>query len=47
MIIRVDEKPVPLIDDARERILPENPGDILKKDGSLWIPGSCQKAGIH
>ena len=31
-VICIDEKPVPLIGDTRERILPKNPGDILKKD---------------
>ena len=30
-VICVDEKPVALIGDTRDRILPEKPGDILKK----------------
>jgi hypothetical protein len=39
-VICVDEKPVPLIGDSRERILPEKPGDILKKDYEYERNGS-------
>jgi transposase len=31
-VVCMDEKPVPLIEDTRDRILPEKAGDILKKD---------------
>lgn len=39
-IVCVDEKPVALIGDTRERILPEKPGDILKKDYEYERNGS-------
>lgn len=39
-IVCLDEKPVPLISDARERIMPEKPGDILKKDYEYKRNGS-------
>lgn len=39
-VICIDEKPVPLIGDTRERILPKNPGDILKKDYEYERNGS-------
>ena len=31
-VVCVDEKPVALVGDTRDRILPKNPGDVLKKD---------------
>jgi transposase len=39
-VVCVDEKPVALIGDTRERIFPENPGDILKKDYEYERNGS-------
>ena len=39
-VICMDEKPVPLIDDVRDRILPTQPGDILKKDYEYERNGS-------
>jgi hypothetical protein len=39
-VVCVDEKPVPLIEDARDRILPKGPGDILKKDYEYERNGS-------
>lgn len=39
-VICLDEKPVPLIKDARERILPQGPGEILKKDYEYERGGS-------
>lgn len=39
-VICVDEKPVALISDTRERISPKNPGDILKKDYEYKRNGS-------
>lgn len=39
-VICMDEKPVALIGDTRERILPSNPGDILKKDYEYERNGS-------
>jgi len=39
-VVCVDEKPVPLIGDTRDRILPENPGDVLKKDYEYERNGS-------
>lgn len=39
-VICIDEKPVPLIGDTRNRILPNNPGDILKKDYEYKRNGS-------
>ena len=39
-VICTDEKPVALIGDTRERILPEKPGDILKKDYEYKRDGS-------
>ena len=39
-VVCIDEKPVPLIGDTRERILPENPGDMLKKDYEYERNGS-------
>ena len=39
-VLCLDEKPVPLISDARERIHPEGPGDILKKDYEYRRNGS-------
>ncbi len=39
-VICVDEKPVALIGDTRDRILPKKPGDILKKDYEYKRNGS-------
>lgn len=39
-VICMDEKPVPLIGDTRDRILPNKPGDILKKDYEYERNGS-------
>jgi transposase len=39
-VVCLDEKPVPLISDARERIYPEGPGEILKKDYEYARNGS-------
>lgn len=39
-VVCVDEKPVPLIGDTRERILPTNSGDVLKKDYEYERNGS-------
>mgnify|MGYP003435091119 CR=1 FL=1 len=39
-VICVDEKPVPLISDARERITPKGSGEILKKDYEYRRNGS-------
>jgi transposase len=39
-VICMDEKPVPLISDIRDRILPNQPGDILKKDYEYERDGS-------
>jgi transposase len=39
-VICIDEKPVPLISDIRDRILPDQPGDILKKDYEYARNGS-------
>lgn len=39
-VICVDEKPVALIGDTRERILPSEPGDVLKKDYEYERNGS-------
>lgn len=39
-VVCVDEKPVALIGDTRERILPKNSGDILKKDYEYVRDGS-------
>lgn len=39
-VICVDEKPVPLISDTRDRILPKNSGEILKKDYEYERNGS-------
>lgn len=53
-VICIDEKPVPLIGDARERIKPGNSGDILKKDYEYVRNGSVNvfcgvepKSGIY
>jgi transposase len=53
-VICIDEKPVPLIGETRERILPKNPGDILKKDYEYERNGSVNvfcavepKAGVY
>lgn len=53
-VVCVDEKPVPLISDTRERIIPENPGEILKKDYEYERNGSANvfcavepKAGVY
>ena len=40
-VICVDEKPVALISDGRERIMPEGPGEILKKDYEYVRGGSA------
>lgn len=39
-VICIDEKPVALISDARDRIMPEKAGDILKKDYEYKRNGS-------
>lgn len=39
-VVCVDEKPVPLISDSRERIKPAGPGEILKKDYEYVRDGS-------
>ena len=39
-VICIDEKPVPLISDKRDRIFPNQPGDILKKDYEYERNGS-------
>ncbi len=39
-VVCMDEKPVALIGDTRERILPEDPGEILKKDYEYKRDGS-------
>src|ERR1700728_2193244 len=39
-VVCLDEKPVPLISDTRERILPEGPGEVLKKDYEYARNGS-------
>lgn len=39
-VVCVDEKPVALIGDTRDRILPKNPGDVLKKDYEYKRNGS-------
>jgi transposase len=39
-VVCMDEKPVALISDTRNRILPKNPGDILKKDYEYERNGS-------
>ena len=39
-VVCVDEKPVALIGDTRDRILPKDPGDILKKDYEYKRNGS-------
>ena len=39
-VVCVDEKPVALMGDTRNRILPKNPGDILKKDYEYKRNGS-------
>lgn len=39
-VICMDEKPVPLIGDSRERILPEKSGEVLKKDYEYKRNGS-------
>jgi transposase len=39
-VICMDEKPVPLLGDTRDRILPENPGEVLKKDYEYERNGS-------
>lgn len=39
-VICMDEKPVPLIGETRDRILPKKPGDILKKDYEYERNGS-------
>jgi transposase len=39
-VVCMDEKPVALIGDTRDRILPKNPGDILKKDYEYERNGS-------
>jgi hypothetical protein len=53
-VICVDEKPVALIGDTRDRILPKDPGDILKKDYEYKRNGSVNvfcgvepKAGVY
>lgn len=53
-VICVDEKPVALVGDTRDRILPEKPGDILKKDYEYKRNGSVNvfcgvepKTGIY
>jgi transposase len=53
-VICVDEKPVPLISDTRERIIPQGPGEILKKDYEYDRNGSVNvfcavepKAGVY
>lgn len=40
-VVCVDEKPVALISDGRERIMPEGPGEILKKDYEYVRGGSA------
>ena len=39
-VICIDEKPVPLISDSRDRILPVKPGEVLKKDYEYERNGS-------
>lgn len=39
-VVCVDEKPVPLMSDTRDRIKPEEPGDVLKKDYEYKRDGS-------
>ena len=39
-VVCVDEKPVALIGDTRDRILPKNPGEVLKKDFEYKRNGS-------
>jgi transposase len=39
-VVCMDEKPVALISDTKDRILPENPGEILKKDYEYERNGS-------
>ena len=39
-VVCVDEKPVPLISDTRERLTPEGPGEALKKDYEYERNGS-------
>lgn len=53
-VVCIDEKPVPLIGDTRERILPLSPGEILKKDYEYERNGSVNvfcavepKAGVY
>jgi len=53
-VLCIDEKPVALITDTRERILPKEPGEILKKDYEYKRNGSVNvfcavepKAGLY
>jgi transposase len=53
-VVCIDEKPVALIGDSRERILPKEAGDILKKDYEYRRNGSVNvfcgvepKAGVY
>jgi transposase len=53
-VVCIDEKPVPLISDTRERILPTESGDVLKKDYEYERNGSVNvfcgvepKAGVY
>lgn len=53
-VVCIDEKPVPLISDTRERILPTEAGDVLKKDYEYERNGSVNvfcgvepKAGVY
>jgi transposase len=53
-VVCIDEKPVPLIADTRDRIFPQGPGDILKKDYEYERNGSVNvfcgvepKAGVY
>jgi transposase len=39
-VVCLDEKPVPLIADARERLLPDGPGEVVKKDYEYVRNGS-------
>ncbi|MBF0298922.1 MAG: IS630 family transposase [Oligoflexia bacterium] len=39
-VVCVDEKPVPLISDTKERITPQKPGEVLKKDYEYERNGS-------
>jgi hypothetical protein len=53
-VVCIDEKPVALISDTRERIFPQEPGEILKKDYEYERNGSVNvfcavepKAGVY